>query len=693
MSVLQEFRGFRVGASAPLALHFGETSTGITSCFSGVRIVNHDSEFDSVTCELSSSVRQRQNRGKDQDLCCPLLPTNFMWIRSKLFWKICSFYLLPTVLVLGLLLTALAYQLENTGRNTVIENLRSRLISFRSDLVDDATSDQVVEKWNAVRRSIDKTCYVLTRTSTEGVPTFEVTRSRPPQNSDSDSRYQIQLPESVQRKLWRQSENGKTAISWDPQLPDVAYAATRLEPEEGRRCLILRHDARARLYDIGTVNQTASFAILLAWLAGAACLIIVAALVASPLQSLVSSLASPSDSLARRDAMFRLRDRNDELGDLAREINDLENAHQKETLRQESEVTTMRESKNQLSAILQAMVEGVIAIDAEQSILFANDVACRLMDLDSHQAIGRPLFECVRSSVVLDTVGEALNSNELESIEFKLPRSDAFLNLVVSPLAKGGVVLVLNDVTEIRRLEVLRKDFMNGVSHELKTPLTVIQACTDTLINGAIQDPETARRFLRKISAQSERLHHLIVGMLQLSRVESGQQIFNEEAVDVASLARELTMQMQPIADGSSIALNYDGPEETFVLGDHQAIRTIINNLIDNALKYTNERGRVDVLVREEQDANVVSVKDNGVGISREDQARIFERFYRVEKDRNRERGGTGLGLAIVKHLCNALQAEVSVRSEQGAGCEFLIRFPFREDGLADEDLDIPSPE
>ena len=156
----------------------------------------------------------------------------------------------------------------------------------------------------------------------------------------------------------------------------------------------------------------------------------------------------------------------------------------------------MKESSNQLSAILQAMVEGVIAIDEDQSILFANDVACHLMDMNVETAMQRPLFECVRSTVILDAVNEVIQHGEMIKVEFKLSRQDTFLNLVVSPFAKGGVILVLHDVTAIRRLEVLRKDFINGVSHELKTPLTVIQACTDTLINGAVSEPEVARRFL-----------------------------------------------------------------------------------------------------------------------------------------------------------------------------------------------------
>lgn len=604
-----------------------------------------------------------------------------MWLRSKLFWKLCGLYLLPTALVLVALLTALKHQLETSSRSQVQLNLGGRLSSFQTELIGSESAQQILDKWSASKRSIDKTCYVLTRKDIGGLPSFTAL-SNDVKPTGGLIRSAPKLPQAMLRSLWRDSGKQSVASIWDASTVDVVYAAARHGDQSAKTFIVLRHDAGRKISEDRVIQQSVVYVAVLAWLCGAILLSVLGLTVIRPIRFLLQAVRNPADSLERRDALLRLRDRNDELGDLGRALETIDDEGQKKQTSSSQQVQSMRESTNQLSAVLQAMVEGVIAIDKEQSILFANDVACQLMDMNIDTAMERPLFECVRSTVILDAVTEVLEKGETIRVEFKHARRDTYLNLVVSRFAKGGVVLVLHDVTAIRRLEVLRKDFMNGVSHELKTPLTVIQACTDTLLNGAVSDPETARRFLQKIGTQSERLHQLIVGMLQLSRVESGQQVFMEEAVDLAAISRELMDQLQPVADSTEILLTYDGPDEAYVLGDQQAIRTIVNNLIDNALKYTNEKGAVQVLVKEEQDANVISVRDNGVGISKDDQARIFERFYRVEKDRNRERGGTGLGLAIVKHLCHALKAEVSVHSEQGDGCEFTVRFPFQDDEL-----------
>ena len=607
-----------------------------------------------------------------------------MWLNSKLFRKLCLQPLLPVTLVLVILLMAIGHQLETRRRDQLEDNIRTQLRHFQHQLTGKESVQEILNSWASTKQSLNQSFSVLNRKDQEGLPVFSIQSA----NDESPQPGQVEstsvLNEAMQRLLWRESGDHPVASTWDLSGKSVVCAASRLKDESGTRFVILSHDVNCELSQDQSSRQWMISIGVVAWLSVVAMLAFVGFTVIRPVRYLLQAARNPLGSLEHRDALLRLQDRKDEFGDLSRALETSDEDSKGKQDRVAKQAQLMKESSNQLSAILQAMVEGVIAIDEDQSILFANDVACHLMDMNVETAMQRPLFECVRSTVILDAVNEVIQHGEMIKVEFKLSRQDTFLNLVVSPFAKGGVILVLHDVTAIRRLEVLRKDFINGVSHELKTPLTVIQACTDTLINGAASDPEVARRFLNKIGTQSERLHQLIVGMLQLSRVESGQQVFMEEAVDLAAVSNELMDQLQPIADSTQIQLSYDGPEEAYVLGDHQAIRTIVNNLIDNALKYTNEEGTVQILVKEEPDANVISVRDNGVGISPEDQARIFERFYRVEKDRNRERGGTGLGLAIVKHLCHALKAEVSVHSQHGEGCEFSVRFPFQEEGLED---------
>jgi two-component system phosphate regulon sensor histidine kinase PhoR len=227
----------------------------------------------------------------------------------------------------------------------------------------------------------------------------------------------------------------------------------------------------------------------------------------------------------------------------------------------------------------------------------------------------------------------------------------------------------------MRRLEAMRRDFVSGVSHELKTPLTVIQACTETLLNGALDDPEAAERFLKQIDQQSERLLQLILSMLQLARVESGNEILHISAVPVHELAEDVIRDFRTVAAARSVSLKQSGADELWVLSDEQAVRTILSNLVDNAVKHTDSGGTVTVELRSEATDSYVIVRDTGEGIPEELLGRIFERFYRVEKDRSRERGGSGLGLAIVKHLCQVLKATISVRSRIGEGSEFTVRF------------------
>lgn len=236
-------------------------------------------------------------------------------------------------------------------------------------------------------------------------------------------------------------------------------------------------------------------------------------------------------------------------------------------------------------------------------------------------------------------------------------------------------MIVVRDVSEVRQLEAMRRDFVSGVSHELKTPLTVIQACTETLLNGALEDGEVARRFLSQIEEQAERLLQLILAMLQLARVESGSEILHVEELELVDLADDVVDAFRTVAENRGVQLGRLGVTSLAVRADEQAVRTILSNLVDNAIKHTPAGGEVLVELRASADGPTLVVRDTGSGIPEELLGRIFERFYRVEKDRSRERGGSGLGLAIVKHLCQALQANLQVRSRLNEGSEFTVRF------------------
>jgi two-component system phosphate regulon sensor histidine kinase PhoR len=255
-----------------------------------------------------------------------------------------------------------------------------------------------------------------------------------------------------------------------------------------------------------------------------------------------------------------------------------------------------------------------------------------------------------------------------------------YLSVQVTPLPGNpcpGAVIVLHDTTELRRLERLRQEFVANVSHELKTPLSSIKAYAETLLNGALGDPENAQKFVGRIEEQADRLHALIQDMLSLARIESVQQPFVINPVNVEDVVRACVEDQRSRAEAKQIDISLDLPESALrVRADEEGLRIILSNLIDNAVKYTPEGGQVTVHWRSDGEMVSIDVIDSGIGISREDQSRVFERFYRVDKARSRELGGTGLGLSIVKHLAQAFGGAVDVQSSPGLGSTFSVHLP-----------------
>jgi two-component system phosphate regulon sensor histidine kinase PhoR len=357
-----------------------------------------------------------------------------------------------------------------------------------------------------------------------------------------------------------------------------------------------------------------------------------------------------------------------------------------ETFNRASEALTGRiarleEDREQLRAVLSGMVEGVVALDADQRILYANDRAGQLLELPSPPPVGRPLWEVVRHRPLLDAVRNAQERAEPHREEFHWGGTTArSLTVHAAPLPgtpSRGTVLVLHDTTELRRLERLRRDFVANVSHELKTPLSVIKVCVETLLDGAADDPEHRDRFLEQIARQGDRLHALILDLLSLARIESGAELFDIRDVPLEPVARACVDRHRPRAEARHQTLSVVGPDEPVrAWADEEAIDQILENLLDNALKYTPEGGRIEVRWARRDGTACFEVADTGIGIPAGDLPRIFERFYRVDKARSREMGGTGLGLSIVKHLVQAMHGSVRAASQPDKGTTFTVSLP-----------------
>ncbi|MGF1581280.1 MAG: ATP-binding protein [Gemmataceae bacterium] len=343
--------------------------------------------------------------------------------------------------------------------------------------------------------------------------------------------------------------------------------------------------------------------------------------------------------------------------------------------------TQLDDDRQQLRAVLSSMVEGVIAVDGDQHILFANERAGQLLEFETRTVVGRRLWEVVRHRSIQDVVKSALSDYKGHKQELEWKGSDVkSLTVHAGPLPgtpPRGAVLVLHDTTELRRLERIRQEFVANVSHELKTPLSVIMATSETLLAGALEDEENRDRFVSRISEQSERLEALVSDLLSLARVESGGETYVFEAVNLRTVILDRIGRRQSLADAKRQQIVLEPPDEDiFVWADEEAVIKIFDNLFDNAIKYTPEDTSIWIRWWEEDEWAFLEVKDSGIGIPPEKLPRIFERFFRIDKARSRELGGTGLGLSIVKHLVQAMQGSVQVESKMNEGATFRVRLP-----------------
>jgi len=363
----------------------------------------------------------------------------------------------------------------------------------------------------------------------------------------------------------------------------------------------------------------------------------------------------------------------DEIADLGHVVNQMA-----ENL--ETRLTEISEDRVRLQAVLSSMVEGVLVLDRECKVLLMNAAIERMFLLEESTVLGRPLIEVFRHRPLHQLVQKVLESgaDQSEEVVMFVPEERIF-TVQASVSEKGGVaaVLVFHDVSNLKRLERIRKDFVANVSHELRTPLTSIKGYIEALIDGAKDDPQKCVEFLGIIQRHADQLNALLADLLQLSTIESGQYQWQRGTVSISHLIDKAVHLLRPQADkkGQTISIGSSegvGP----VTGDADKLIQVLINLIDNAVKYTPKGGRITVEARQRPGDVELTVSDTGIGIPPMEIPRIFERFYRVDRARSREMGGTGLGLSIVKHIVEAHGGKVSVESQFGKGSRFIVTLP-----------------
>ncbi len=477
---------------------------------------------------------------------------------------------------------------------------------------------------------------------------------------------------------------------------DLVYRAVRYQPPAGSPVVLRMAVPLAEVSEaIAVVRHRLIVASLLILILGGA----VSFFVSRGFSMRVERLKDFAGRVAAGDFRpLEREDTEDELTDLVRALNET-------AARLAGNIRTLTDERNRSSAILRSMVEGVAVIDAKERVVFCNQAFAEILGIDAARSEGRPLLEVVRQADLVELARRALQSGENVQGDLVLgtvaPRNFGVTAAPITALASqadahagaaaeaaGGVssraeaqqrgaVIVLHDITELRRLERVRQDFVANVSHEFKTPLTAIQGFSETLLSGALEDQQNNRRFLQIIRDHAVRLGRLTDDLLKLARIEAGKLELEFQPVALADIMESCATTTLLKASQRNLSLDVSFPPGLPpVRGDASLLREVLQNLLDNAVQYTQPGGKIALSAVTRDSEAVVTVADTGVGVPLADKERIFERFYRVDAARSREVGGTGLGLSIAKHIVEAHGGRIWVDSAVNQGSQFHFTIP-----------------
>jgi two-component system phosphate regulon sensor histidine kinase PhoR len=416
-----------------------------------------------------------------------------------------------------------------------------------------------------------------------------------------------------------------------------------------------------------------ALAVVLVWVVS----LVLAGALTAPVQSLVR-IARRVD---RGDLQARAEDvKGGELGELAAVFNSALD-------RLSQLVASSQRESRYYAAILEQMSDAVVIVDQRGDVQFINPIFARLFGVEADQAEGRTSEQIALNYQLSSLLRRAVEQKAVQRDEVRVLHPETrLLAMAATPLVdeRGeviGAIGLLRDVTDLRRLDEVRREFVSNASHELRTPAAGVKALAEALQAGAFQDPEKGPRFVQQIVEAADRLTNILDDMLTLTRVERGQELLNATWLSAAEAIAEAAEQIRPAAQGKGVGLEVEAPAEDRLYADAAGLHTVLVNLLDNAVKYTPAEGTVSLRGRPVPGGYEVSVADTGLGIPEEHLPRIFERFYRVDKARDRASGGTGLGLAIVKHTVETHNGRVTVRSAPGEGATFTVFFPNPQNG------------
>jgi two-component system phosphate regulon sensor histidine kinase PhoR len=577
--------------------------------------------------------------------------------KSRLFWKIGFVYLLMLLVVLIILDIYVVQALKREYLEAAFSQLESlaNLALTKPPLLSEAAEWSEWLSHSGVRATLIANDGTVLADSAENTAKMENHGERP----------EIRTAFS--------SGSGRAVRSSATLKHDLVYYAQRFETK-GSSQLVLRLSIPVYRLNEGIASfrtRLWSISLLILALTGG-----VSLLFFRRVSNRIGRLTSFSRRIAEGD--FRpmpLERSNDELADLSGTLNQT-------AAKLDRTIRTLTEERNQSAAILASMEEGVAVIDNGQRMIFCNAAFCRAADVSSTGWEGRPVVELIRHADLLSLIRHALTGDEAIHGEVTVgsirTRSFAVTSVPIrSEASAAGAVMVLHDITEIRRLERARRDFVANVSHEFKTPLTAIQGFSETLLEGALEDSGNRQRFIEIIHDHALRLGRLTDDLLRLAQIEAGQLQLESEMIAVADIVESCIEITRVKATQKGLILEVcSEPGLPAIQGDLRSLQGVVQELLDNAVRYSSIGGRISITTTRKESEILISISDTGIGIPQADQNRIFERFYRTDPARSRESGGTGLGLSIAKHLIEAHGGRIKVESEVGKGSTFAIILP-----------------